>query len=275
MSDYTTALFGLHGRVAMVTGATGVLGGVMALGLAQAGARVGVLGRDETQAAHTVRDIEIAGGQAMAVPADVLDRENLEQARDAVLERWGRIDILVTAAGGNIASATVQEGQTFFDLATNALEQVIHLNLMGTLLPCQVFGPALAAHGDGCIVTISSVSAQHALSRVVGYGAAKAGVESATRWLAMELAGNHAGAVRANCIAPGFFVAEQNRDLLLRPDGGLTPRGQAIINRTPVGRFGEPVDLVGTLIWLCSPSSRFVNGVVVTIDGGFSSWSGV
>ena len=269
-------LFSLSGQVAVVTGGTGVLGGVMARGLARAGAKVGVLGRRREQAEEVVQAIAADGGDALALPADVLDRAQLEAAREAVLEQWGRLDVLVNAAGGNMPAATLAPGASFFDLPVEGLEPVLALNLHGTLLPSQVFGEALArSAGQGCIVNISSMAAQRALTRVVGYGIAKAGVENATRWLAVELARSFGGRLRVNAIAPGFFIGDQNRDLLLNDDGSLTPRGQLIIDHTPAGRFGEPGELVSTLIWLCSPGARFVNGIVVPVDGGFSAFSGV
>jgi NAD(P)-dependent dehydrogenase (short-subunit alcohol dehydrogenase family) len=268
-------LFSLEGQVAVVTGGTGVLGGAMARGLARAGAKIGVLGRRREQAEVAAQAIAAEDGAALALPADVLDRGQLEAAREAVLERWGRIDILVNAAGGNMPAATLAPGRSFFDLPVEGMEQVISLNLHGTLLPSQVFGAAMARNGRGCIVNISSMAAQRAMTRVVGYGVAKAAVENATRWLAVELARSFGADLRVNAIAPGFFVGEQNRALLLNEDGTLTARGQTIVDHTPAGRFGEPEELLSTLIWLCSPGASFVNGVVVPIDGGFSAFSGV
>jgi NAD(P)-dependent dehydrogenase (short-subunit alcohol dehydrogenase family) len=268
-------LFSLEGQVAIVSGGTGVLGGAMARGLARAGARVGVLGRRREQADAAVAAIRAAGGEAMALTADVLERAQLEAARDAVIERWGQLDILVNAAGGNMPAATLTPGRSFFDLPVEGMEPVIALNLHGTLLPSQVFGETLARAGRGCIVNISSMAAQRAMTRVVGYGVAKAAVENATRWLAVELARAFGGRLRVNAIAPGFFVGEQNRALLLNDDGSLTPRGQTIIDHTPAGRFGEPQELLSTLVWLCGPGASFVNGVVVPVDGGFSAFSGV
>ncbi|GAB4115503.1 MAG: SDR family oxidoreductase [Roseiflexaceae bacterium] len=270
-----TKWFSLEGQVAVITGGTGVLGGGMARGLAAAGAKVGVLGRRREQAAAVVAAIEAEGGAAMVLAADVLDREQLQQARAALLERWGQIDILVNAAGGNMPAATLQPGASFFSLPVEGMEAVIALNLQGTLLPTQVFGEPIGTAGRGSIVNISSMAAQRALTRVVGYGVAKAAVENATRWLAVELARSCGSGVRVNAIAPGFFVGEQNRALLLKPDGSLTPRGQTIIDHTPAGRFGVPEELISTLIWLCSPGSSFVNGVVVPVDGGFGAFSGV
>jgi NAD(P)-dependent dehydrogenase (short-subunit alcohol dehydrogenase family) len=279
MSERATALpaelFSLEGQVAVVTGATGVLGGAMARGLARAGAKVGVLGRRKEKAEAAVRAIEADGGAALALTADVLDRGELEAAREAVVERWGRLDVLVNAAGGNMSQATLEPGQSFFDLPVEGMDPVVALNLKGTLLSSQVFGETMARAGRGCIVNISSMAAQRAMTRVPGYGVAKAGVENATRWLAAELARAFGEGLRVNAIAPGFFIGEQNRALLLNEDGSLTARGQTIIDHTPAGRFGEPDDLIGTLIWLCSPSAGFVNGVVVPVDGGFSAFSGV
>lgn len=280
MANNLTELFSLDGQVAIVTGGTGVLGGAMAQGLAQAGARVGILGRRRERAEAVVAAIERAGGQALALPADVMDQKQLEAARATVLERWGRIDILVNAAGGNVPGATLSADRTFWDLPREAFAQVFELNLLGTLLPSQIFGAAMIqprsdepAHG--CIVNISSMAAQRAITRVVGYGAAKAAVDNFTRWLAVELGRSYGAGMRVNAIAPGFFIGEQNRDLLLNADGSLTQRGQTIIDHTPAGRFGEADELVSTLIWLCSPGARFVNGVVVPVDGGFSAFSGV
>ena len=270
-----TELFSLEGRVAVVTGGTGVLGGAMTRGLARAGAKVGVLGRRRERAEAAVRTIEADGGAALALPADVLDRGQLEAAREAVLEQWGRLDVLVNAAGGNMPSATLEPEQSFFDLPVEGMEPVIALNLEGTLLPSQVFGEVMARAGQGRVVNISSMAAQRAMTRVVGYGVAKAAVENATRWLAVELARSFGDGLRVNAIAPGFFVGEQNRALLLNEDGTLTERGQAIIDHTPAGRFGEPDDLISTLIWWCGPGASFVNGIVVPVDGGFGAFSGV
>jgi NAD(P)-dependent dehydrogenase (short-subunit alcohol dehydrogenase family) len=272
-------LFDLSGKVAVVTGATGVLGGAMARGLARAGARVGVLGRRKERAEEVAAEVGNRGGEALALPADVLNGEQLEAARDALLERWGRVDVLVNAAGGNVPAATVGEDATFFGLPEESLREVYELNLLGTVLPSQVFGEVMTrdqdSEAEGSIVNVSSVAAQRPLTRVVGYSAAKAAVENLTRWLAVELAHKYGPGLRVNAIAPGFFLGAQNRELLMHEDGRLTERGQAIVEHTPARRFGEPEELVGTLIWLCSPSARFVTGVVVPVDGGFGAYSGV
>jgi NAD(P)-dependent dehydrogenase (short-subunit alcohol dehydrogenase family) len=263
-----------------VTGGTGVLGGAMAAGLARAGASVGVLGRRRPQAEEVAAAIEAVGGSAMPLTGDVTNHDQLATARQAVLDRWGRIDILVNAAGGNMPAATLAEGRTVFDLPLTALRDVLDLNLLGTVLASQVFGEAMVRRADGapprgCIVNISSMSSTRVITRVLGYSAAKAAVDNVTRWLAVELARAFGPGLRVNALAPGFFIGEQNRGLLLQPDGSLTARGQAIVEHTPAGRFGEPHELVGTLVWLCSPSAAFVNGTVVPVDGGFSIFSGV
>jgi NAD(P)-dependent dehydrogenase (short-subunit alcohol dehydrogenase family) len=266
-------LFDLEDRVAVVTGASGVLGSAIARELAGAGAQVGLLARRRERLEELAASL---GDSAVALEADVLDAGQLEHARSTVLARWGRIDILVNAAGGNIPAATVGE-QSFFDLPAAALAEVVRLNFHGTLLPSQLFGAAMA---DGAgqpkpgrsIVNVSSMAAHRALTRVVGYGAAKAAVENLTRWLAVELAPH---GVRVNAIAPGFFVGEQNRALLLDESGALTERGARIVAATPAGRFGEPEEVAGTVIWLCSEAASFVTGVVVPIDGGFGAFGGV
>jgi NAD(P)-dependent dehydrogenase (short-subunit alcohol dehydrogenase family) len=272
-------LFDLSGKVAVVTGATGVLGGATSRGLAGASARVGVLGRRRVRAEKVAQEISASGAEAMTLPADVLDREQLEAARDAVLGRWERLDILVNAAGRNVPAATIGRDATIFDLPGEALREVLDLNFLATVLPCQVFGEAMAdgegPESDGVIVNVSSMAARRPLTKVVVYSAAKAAVENFTRWLAVELARRHGAGLRVTALAPGFFLGEQNRAMLVEEDGSLTERGQAIIEHTPAGRFGEPEELVGTLIWLCSPASKFVTGVVVPVDGGFGAFGGV
>jgi len=261
-----SAVFSLEGRVAVVTGGTGAIGGALADGLIRAGAQVVVLARRV--------DGVPAGGAIVGIAADVLDPPSLEAARDEVLARFGAVHILVNCAGGNLPAATLPDDASPFDLPLEALREVVDLNLLGTLLPVKVFGQAMPPNTGCSIVTVSSMAAGGGLTRVGGYGAAKAAVESYTRWLAVELARRNTG-IRVNAIAPGFVVGDQNRSLLLHEDGSPTDRGALIIGRTPLGRLGEPDDLVSTVIWLVSDGARFVTGVVVPVDGGFGAFSGV
>ena len=275
--------FSLEGKVAVVTGGTGVLGGAMARGLAAAGGRVAVLGRRAARAREVADEITAAGNEAIALPADVLDEQSLHAARQTLLDRWGRVDILINCAGGNRPDATVFGDLTFFNVPREALEGVVGLNFTGTVLPIQTFGEPMAQQGSGSIINISSMAAQKVLTRVMGYSAAKAAVDNLTRWLAVDLAEKHGPGLRVNAIAPGFFIGDQNRALLLKVDAPadehgnlpLTERGQQIVDHTPLGRFGEPDELVGAALWLASDASRFVTGIVVPVDGGFSASSGI
>ncbi len=269
------ASFSLEGKAAIVTGGTGVLGGALARGLAAAGARVGILGRRAEQASLVANEITSAGGTALPLIADVLDRAQLLAARDQIVKAWGSIDILINAAGGNIPEAVVVGDRSFFDLSEDALDQVFRLNLNGTILPAQIFGELMAQRSAGSIINISSMAAQKPLTRVIGYAAAKAAIDNFTKWLAVELAQKYGPALRVNAIAPGFFIGDQNRALLLNADDTLTPRGQLIVDHTPLRRFGDPDELVGAAIWLASDAARFVTGIVVPIDGGFSAFSGI
>lgn len=267
-----SALFRLDGQVAVVTGGSGVLPSAMARALVDAGARVALLGRTQSTLDETAASL---GSAATAIAADVTARQTLESARERVLETFGRVDILINGAGGNAPAATTNDDRAFFDLAPEAVRSVLDVNFTGTFLACQVFGAAMAAREGGVVLNISSMAASRPLTRVSAYSAAKAAVDSLTQWLAVHMAQTYAPQIRVNAIAPGFFVGEQNRRLLLNEDGSLTARGQQIIDHTPMARFGEPTDLVGTTLWLCSPASRFVTGVVVPVDGGFSAFGGV
>jgi NAD(P)-dependent dehydrogenase (short-subunit alcohol dehydrogenase family) len=270
------SLFSLEGKVAVVTGGSGALGTAMAKGLAQAGARVAVLARRIEPVTAIVAAIETGGGTALALSADVRERAQVERACATIVDRWERVDILVNAAGGNMPGTTLAPEASLLDLDPEAFRAVVDLNLIGVLLPSLVFGATMiAAPGQGTIINISSMAAQRPLTRIAGYSAAKAAVENLTRWMAIELAQRYGSGLRVNAIAPGFFIGEQNRALLLNPDGSLTARGENILAHTPAGRFGVPEDVIATLIWLCSPGAAFVNGAVIPVDGGFSAFSGV
>ena len=275
MPSAPTSLFDLTGRVIVVTGATGVLAGSAARYFATQGARVVFLGRDQARLDAALADSARAGADCAAFSCDVLDRPALERTRDAILARWGRIDALINAAGGNQPGATITPDKTFFDLNLDAYRQVLALNLEGTILPSQIFATALVAQQRGVIINFSSMAAERAITRVVGYSNAKAAIDNFTRWLAVEFATKYGDGLRVNAIAPGFFVADQNRRLLLNEDGTPTARGQAVINQTPFRRFGQTPELHGTLHYLVSDASAFVTGAVVPVDGGFSCFSGV
>lgn len=247
----------------------------MVHGLASAGAKVCVLSRTQAKIDAVVREIQNTGAEAMGVSADVLNRDQLEAARHSIVEKWGTIDILVNCAGGNLKGANISPKQHFFDLSMEDFGKVTDLNLKGTVLPSVVFGQSMAEHKKGCIVNISSMAASQAITRILGYSASKAAVDNFTKWLAVEMAHKYGEGMRVNAIAPGFFIADQNRKLLLEDDGTLTPRGSTIVNETPMKRFGKPEELVSTLLWLCSDASSFVTGIVVPVDGGFSAFSGV
>ena len=263
-------LFDLAHETAIVLGGTGVLGGAMADALAGAGARVAIVGRSEERGRERVRIIEAAGGTAIFQVADALDRDSLARARDAIAKQWGTATVLVNGAGGNRPDGTVAPGGDFCKLPLSGWQGVFDLNLIGgALLPCQVFGEAMVAAGKGSIINIASMSAILPLSRVVAYSAAKAAVLNLTQFLAREWATK---GVRVNAISPGFFPAEQNRAMLLKPDGGYTERGGQIIGHTPMGRFGESQELAGAVVWLAAPrASSFVTGQNIVVDGGFSS----
>lgn len=269
------SLFDIQGKVAIVTGGAGVLGGAMAQGLADAGVKVGVLGRTPEKVHKKCDEIRSAGGEALPLVADVLDQKQLEEARNKITAHWGKIDFLLNVAGGNRAGATISPDQNFFDLSIDDFDQVVALNLKGTVLPTYVFGQAMADQGSGSIVNISSMTAQQPFTRVVGYAAAKAAIDNFTKWLSVEMAHKYGEKIRVNAIAPGVFIGEQNRRLLLNEQEELTPRGHTIIDHTPMKRFGAPEELTGTVIWLCSQAASFITGIVVPVDGGFSAFSGV
>ena len=275
VQDYLQQLFSLQGQTALVTGGSGQLGKALALALAQAGAKVAVLGRRLEPCQQVAEAIQAADGQALAVACDVLDRPALERVAEEIAGTFGPVDILVNGAGGNQPQATTTAERTFFDLELQTVEQVMAGNFNDTFQCCQVFGRGMAERGQGCIVNIASMSSIRPMTRVPVYSAAKAALVNFTQWLAVHLAQEYGPRLRVNAIAPGFFLTEQNRYLLVAEDGTLTPRGQTIISHTPAGRLGTPEDLVGTLLWLVSPASAFVTGVVVPVDGGFAAYSGV
>jgi NAD(P)-dependent dehydrogenase (short-subunit alcohol dehydrogenase family) len=270
-----TPSFSLEGRLAVVTGGYGVLGGTIASGLAAAGARVVILGRRREMADTKAAEIRRTGAFADMAVADVLDDASLRAAADDLRGRGlGEIDILVNAAGGNVARAR-SDNRSVFDVPLDAFDEVLRLNLHGTVAPTLIFGEMMAARRRGSIVNISSMAAMQALSGVMGYSVAKAGIDNFTRWMAVDLARRFGDGIRVNAIAPGFFLSEQNRAVLVAPDGSPTERAKKIIDRTPMARFGRPEELIGAVQWLCSDAASFVTGVVVPIDGGFSAFSGV
>ena len=302
-----SALFSLEGKVAVVTGGSGTLGSSMCMALAAAGAKVGILGRRADALATVVAAVEAAGGEALALQADVLDKAQLEAARDAIVAKWGGVHILINGAGcvvarffsaaaararerrsprsppprlllarsGNQRGATVMPDESFFGVPSDAMEKVVKLNLNGTILPTQVFAEPMSVARAGTVINISSMAAITPLTRVCGYSASKAAIENLTRWLAVEFAQKYGDGLRVNAIAPGFFLAEQNRALLTKEDGSLTDRGQQIITATPMGRFGSAEELHGALIFLASDASKFVTGTSMFVDGGFAAFSGV
>ncbi|MGE0132092.1 MAG: SDR family oxidoreductase [Blastocatellales bacterium] len=268
-------MYDFTGRSIVITGGTGVLCGAMAKALIGCGANVAILARSREKGEALLSEMS-GPGRAIIVEGDVLKQETLQQAVRAVLDEFGRVDGLINGAGGNSPQATTRPDLTFFGLPEEALRYVFDLNMLGTILPCQVFGRQMAEQGEGVILNISSMSAMRPLTRVIGYSAAKAGINNFTQWLAVHLAQQYSPRIRVNAVAPGFFLGEQNRNLLIdEKTGELTPRGQVIIAHTPMGRFGAPEDLMGATLWLLSPASAFVTGIVVPVDGGFSAFGGV
>ncbi len=269
-------LFAIRGCIAAVTGGGGVLAGCMARELARRGVKVAVLDLSGKAARDVADSIVDEGGQAIALVANVLEKDSLQEAASRVVERFGGVDFLINAAGGNKKEATTTEELTFFDLPTDALRFVLDLNLLGSILPSQVFGRLLVERKQGVIINISSMNSFRPLTKIVGYSAAKAAINNFTQWLAVHVAQNYSPGIRVNAIAPGFFETAQNK-FLLRDEktGDLTARGTTIIDHTPAARFGVAEDLLGTLLWLISPGAAFVSGIVVPVDGGFSAFSGV
>lgn len=274
-----TQLYDFAGKTIVITGGTGALGGEMAAALVGCHANVVILARDEHKAGRLIGrldGIEGAKGRAIALCADVMQQEALTEAEEHIRREFGRIDGLINAAGGNPPAAATRPDRPFFDLPEEALRLAFDLNLLGTILPCQVFGRRMAAQGEGVILNISSMNALRPLTRIPAYAASKAAVSNFTQWLAVHMAQEYSPRIRVNAVAPGFFITDLNRYLLTDAEtGDLTPRGRSIIAHTPMARFGDPADLLGAVLWLLSPASAFVTGVVLPVDGGFSAFSGV
>ncbi len=271
-----TRLYDFTGRTVAITGGAGVLGGEVACALVGLGANVAILDRDPALAEPLMTRLGCGPGCAISVYGNVLQRDTLAQAEAVIRKEFGPVDTLINAAGGNDPQATTGHDLPFFDLPEEALRAVLDLNLLGTVLTCQVFGRTLAEREQGVILNFSSMGALRPLTRVPAYSAAKAGVSNFTQWLAVHMAQEYSPHIRVNAIAPGFLLGRQNRYLLIdEQTGEPTPRGQQIIDHTPMRRFGEPEDLLGTVLWLLSDASCFVTGVVVPVDGGFSAYAGV
>ncbi|MEL1239822.1 SDR family oxidoreductase [Flavobacterium flavipallidum] len=268
-------LFNIKNKVAVITGGTGVLGSSIAEHLAESGAKIVIIGRNQETINESVNNLKNKGHEAIGIAANILDKESLTEAKEKILTQYKRIDILLNAAGGNMPGATISPDQTIFDLSMDAFQTVTDLNLNGTVLPSIVFGEQMALQKEGIIINFSSMTVERAVTRVVGYSASKAAMENFTRWMAVEMATKFSSKIRVNAIAPGFFIGNQNRKLLTNEDGTYTERGHKIISNTPMQRFGEADELAGAIHFLCSDASKFVTGIVLPIDGGFSAFSGV
>ena len=271
-----SGLYDFTDKTVVITGGAGVLGGEMACALIGCNANVAILDRDPALADQVVKRFETTKGKYLVVKGDVLDKASIETAAAEIVKQFGRVDCLINGAGGNNPKATTNPEQSFFNLSTDAIKFVSDLNLLGTILPSQVFGKIMVEQKGGVILNVSSMNAFRPLTRIPAYSAAKAAVSNFTQWLAVHMAQEYSTAIRVNAIAPGFFLTEQNRFLLTdKETGGLTARGKKIMDHTPMGRFGKPEDLIGAVIWLLSPASEFVTGIVLPVDGGFSAYSGV
>ncbi|WP_205728943.1 SDR family oxidoreductase [Flagellimonas onchidii] len=269
------SIFDLTNKVAVITGGTGVLGNSAALSLAEVGVKLVLLTTNKKNGVELEKTILKKGGEISLLEANVLSKISMEEVRDAVLEKFGRLDILLNIAGGNMPGATIGPDQTIFDLELDDFDKVTQLNLNGTVIPSLVFGKVMANQGSGAIINYSSMAVPRVLTRVAGYSASKAAMENFTKWMAVEMATKFSDKIRVNALAPGFFIGNQNRSLLLNEDGTYTERGADIIRNTPMGRFGEPDELNGALHFLCSDASKFMTGAVIPIDGGFNIFSGV
>jgi NAD(P)-dependent dehydrogenase (short-subunit alcohol dehydrogenase family) len=268
-------IFSIAGKVAVISGAGGVLGGSIAKGFVKAGAKVVAIDIRQENLDARVKELTDMGGEAIGVVGNVLDVESLQKVADTIVEKWGRIDILLNIAGGNMPSATLNADQCFFDMDIEGWNKVTNLNMNGTVYPSYVFGKVMAKQGKGSIINISSMAAYSAITRVAGYSAAKSAVTNFTQWLASDLAIKFGDGIRVNAIAPGFFIGDQNRAILINPDGSLTERSVKVIAKTPMRRFGDIEELNGAVQFLCSEAASFITGALLPIDGGFSAFSGV
>jgi NAD(P)-dependent dehydrogenase (short-subunit alcohol dehydrogenase family) len=273
--DYSSDLFNLKGKIVVLTGGAGVLAGEMANGFLGSGSTVVLLDINEENLNMKVDALRKINKNVTGLKCNVLNKENIESVRKTILNKYSRIDVLINAAGGNMPGATIGLNQNIFDLEFDQFKKVTDLNLNGTVLPTLIFGKAMAEQKSGSIINISSMAVSRAITRVVGYSAAKAAIDNFTRWMAVELSSKFGCGIRVNAIAPGFLLTEQNRTLLTNEDGSLTERGKTIINLTPFKRFGEPEELIGPVLFLASEASKFITGTVIPIDGGFSAFSGV
>jgi NAD(P)-dependent dehydrogenase (short-subunit alcohol dehydrogenase family) len=268
-------IFSVENKIAVITGAGGVLGSNIAKSLSKAGAKIVALDIRQENLDVKVNELNAAGGQAIGFVSNVLDMDSLNNTAQKIVDAWGRIDILVNCAGGNVPGATLSPDQTIFDMQIEDWQKVINLNQNGTVFPCLAFGRIMANQKEGSIINISSMATYTALTRVPGYSVAKTGINIFTQWLAMEMAQKFGQGIRVNAIAPGFFIGDQNRAVLINPDGSLTDRSKKVIAKTPMGRFGDITELNGAVQFLCSPAASFITGAILPIDGGFSSYSGV
>ena len=269
------SLFNIKEKVIAVTGAGGVLGGSISKSLSQSGAKIAVLDIRKENIDSQVHEIKAAGGMAVGFYCNVLETSSLEEAAKKIIEKWNRIDVLINCAGGNVPGATLTPEQTIFDMKWEDWEKVVRLNQDGTIIPCLVFGKIMAKQRKGCIINISSMATYSALTRVPGYSVAKTGINIFTQWLATEMALKFGDQIRVNAVAPGFFIGDQNRAILINSDGSLTERSKKVLAKTPMGRFGDISELNGLVHFLCSDAAGFITGAIIPVDGGFSAFSGV
>lgn len=266
--------FSIEGQVAVVTGGTGALGGSISKSLLEAGAKVVVLGRQQEKLEQFVADFD-GHENLVGFACDVLNEDRIREVKELILQKWGTINMLINVAGGNVPGATLREDQTIFDMKISDYKKVTELNMDGTIIPSLIFGEEIAKNGKGSILNISSMATYSAITRVMGYSVAKTGINIFTQWMAMEMAQKFGDKVRVNAIAPGFFIGEQNRAVLINPDGSYTERSKKVLAKTPMGRFGDLKELNGLVQFLCSDAASFITGAIIPVDGGFSSFSGV